>query len=199
RRLGDGLADNAQGHAAAGAVDLDCLARVGRGLHVRNDVAAARALGRAGAAGPLNGLHEDAAARPARSVAAVVVKAGHGRADNNGVEAAGAAELLLPAGDSRGFLTALELRQGVDGVLGDDDEQRGVDGVDAFAKDGALPAALTALAFLAFAKERARVLVVVAGDNASQGLAGQERLAVARVDVADLALRNRDQAAFVDT
>ena len=47
-------------------------------------------------------------------------------------------------------------------------------------------------------RNRAGVLEVVAGDDAAQGLAGRERLAVAGVDVADLALGNGHQRHLVD-
>src|SRR5262245_19882142 len=46
-----------------------------------------------------------------------------------------------------------------------------------------------------FAEERASVLEVIAHGNTSERLAWRQRIAVARVDVADLPLRNRDQRA----
>ena len=90
--------------------------------------------------------------------------------------------------------------QAVDDVLGDDHEQGQVDGVDAFAEDGPLPAALAAPADSSSPARPGRrgLLEVVAVDDAAQRLAGRQRFAVAGVDVADLALRNGDQRHLVD-
>src|SRR5262249_35667138 len=81
-------------------------------------------------------------------------------------------------------------------VLGDDDEHGEVDGVDAFAEDGPLPAALPAHAVLPSAEEGGGVLEVVAGDDAAEGLARLEHLAVAGVDRADLPLPDGDPGDF---
>src|SRR5205823_9645905 len=74
-------------------------------------------------------------------------------------------------------------------------------GVNAFTHDGPLPAALAALRVVlaaAVAQERAGILEVVAVDHAAERLAGLQRLTVAGVHVADLALRHRDQRDLVD-
>ena len=93
--------------------------------------------------------------------------------------------------------------QAVDRVLGHDREEREVDGVDAFAQDGPLPAALTQDRLCSGLvgsppRKRAGVLEVVAGNDLAQRLARQQRLAVAGVDITDLALRHRDQRHLVD-
>ena len=93
--------------------------------------------------------------------------------------------------------------EAVDHVLGEHDEEREVDRVDAFAEDGPLPAALAGDRLLVGTdlladEEAAGVLEVVAGNDAAQGLAGRQRLAVAGVDVADLALRHGHQRHLVD-
>src|SRR5262249_35288981 len=95
-----------------------------------------------------------------------------------------------------------ELAQPVDDALGNDHEQGRVDGVHALAEDGPLPAALAAgrLALLVaeLAQEGASVLKVVARPDPAEGLSWGQGRAVAGVDVADLALRNRDQRRPVD-
>ena len=65
-----------------------------------------------------------------------------GTADHDRAEAVDLAELLLPGSGGLGLARARQVGQPVDGVLGDDHEQGRVDGIDAFAEDGALPAAL---------------------------------------------------------
>ena len=127
-------------------------------------------------------------------------------ANHEGPKAVDFAECLLPAGDDLAFLRPQQMREVIDRIVGDNHEQGRVDGVDAFAKDRSLPAALAALtparrssALVAgFAQEGAGILEVIAGDDAAQGLAGRQRLAVASVDVADFALRNGHQRHLVD-
>ena len=82
-------------------------------------------------------------------------------------------------------------------------EQREVDRVDAFAQDRPLPAALAEDRLVLGARrlapqESAGILEVVAGNDLAQRLARQQRLAVACIDIADLALRHRDQRHLVD-
>ncbi len=63
---------------------------------------------------------------------------------------------------------------------------------------GALPAALPARRGGVFGlQELAGILEIVAGGDAAQCLAGGKRFAVAGIDVADLALRHRDERNFV--
>ena len=82
-------------------------------------------------------------------------------------------------------------------------EEREVDGVHAFAQDRPLPAALAgdgSCSGLTCSphQEAAGVLEVVARDHLAQRLAGRQGLAVAGIDVADLALRHRHQRDAVD-
>ncbi len=91
------------------------------------------------------------------------------------------------------------MRHAIDGVLADDHKQRRVDGIDAFAQDDPLPATLSTTRRLAADQEGAGVLEVIARHHAGQRLARLERLAVAGIDVADLALRDGDQPNLVDT
>src|SRR5262249_53678312 len=93
------------------------------------------------------------------------------------------------AAKSRGLVAQ---RAGADRVLGDDDEQRGVDRVEALAQHRALAAALAAVV-----EEAPRILEVVAVDDAAERLVGGERLAVARVDVAEPALRDEHERQLV--
>src|SRR5205085_4493227 len=113
-------------------------------------------------------------------------------ADDDGAEAVDPPQLGLPAHDRLQLAVPPLHAEAVDGVLGDDDEQGRVDGVDAFAEDGALPAALPAPrpVLAGAAQEGAGVLEVVGRGDAAERLAGRQRLAVAGVDVADLALRD---------
>jgi hypothetical protein len=89
-------------------------------------------------------------------------------------------------------------------VFRDDDKQGRVDGIHTFANNGALAAALApgksaaTVVGAASNQERLSVLEVVALDVLAQRLAGRERLAVAGVDVSDLALRDSDEPGFVD-
>ena len=88
---------------------------------------------------------------------------------------------------ARGYSTSLE------GAL-----QPNLEGV-AFAEDGALPAALAVTGVLPGPlQELLRVLGVVALDDAAERLTRRQGLAVARVDVADLSLRDCDQRGDVD-
>ena len=73
-------------------------------------------------------------------VAHGVDRAGHG-ADYHRIEAADLAQLLLPGHHVLQFALAAEV-QAEHHIFGDHDEQRQVDGVDALAQDGPLPAAL---------------------------------------------------------
>src|SRR5262249_48929762 len=109
------------------------------------------------------------------------------RSDNDRIETVNLSEPTLPI-DHRVQLGAPLQVQIVDGILGDDDEEGEVDGVHAFAENHALPAALAARRRrLAWFEKTACILKVVARGDPSQYLTGRERLAVAGVDVADLA------------
>ena len=74
----------------------------------------------------------------------VVVSTLHFGADHDGVETADLGKLLPILLDGHRLLLRLGSRQRENVVVGDDDEQGWVDGVDAFAEDRALAAALTA-------------------------------------------------------
>ena len=118
-------------------------------------------------------------------------------ADDDRAEAIDAFELALPFDERIDLVVLLEIEM-KDGVLGDDDEQGEVDGVHAFAQDGALPAALSARSGGVFGlQEFAGILEVVTVGDAAQRLAGGERFAVTGVNVADLALRHRDERDLV--
>src|SRR5207302_1688609 len=91
--------------------------------------------------------------------------------------------------------------QPIDEILRDDDKQRQVNGINAFAQDHALAAALadrTGLDPARLAVERARILEVIAGRDSAQRLARLQRLAVARVDVSNLSLRDRHEWRLVN-
>ncbi len=100
-------------------------------------------------------------------------------------------QLLLPL---EGRLTVLLSLQGqlIHLVLGDDDEQRQIHGIDPLAQDRPLPSALTEGAGFdaGSLQEGPGVLKVVRLHDAGQRLAGSQGLAAAGVDVADFALRN---------
>src|SRR5262249_40454347 len=118
-------------------------------------------------------------------------------------EAVNPLELILPAGHCLAFTRAKQLGKAVDRIFGDDHEQGRVDGIDTFAQDGPLSATLTShrrRSLLAgFSEKATGVLEMVALHDAAERLAGRQRLAVARVDVADLALRDGDEWHFVET
>src|SRR5207249_5423374 len=125
----------------------------------------------------------------------------HLPADDHWAEAVNLAELVLP-GDQRFQFPLPTDVEAVDGVLADDHEQGEVDCVHAFAEDGTLPAALAERGVIdlddALAEKAAGVLKVVAWHHAGQRLARLQRLAVAGIDVADLALRHRHKGDLVD-
>src|SRR5207244_530844 len=108
------------------------------------------------------------------------------------VEAAAVAQLLLPAYEFLELVLAAQFKV-IDLVLGDNDELRAVNGIDAFAKNSALPAALAAKLVLAGLEEALGVLKVRTFDDAGEGLARLKRVAVAGVNVADFSLRDGDQ------
>ncbi len=102
-----------------------------------------------------------------------LVFGGDGRADDDGIESADVVEFFLPADDGGQFLAAVSCR-GDRRVFGDDDEEGEVDGVNAFAKDDALAAALADGGLRATSNRRgiSGVLEIVAVDDAAEGLAG---------------------------
>ncbi len=125
-----------------------------------------------------------------------------GAADDHRIEALVLAQLVLPVDERLELLRAAGL-QAVDRVFGHDREKREVDRVDAFAQDGPLAAALAQDRLVLGARrlapqEAPGVLEVVAGNDLAQRLARRQRLAVAGIDIADLALRHRDQGHLVD-
>ncbi len=114
-----------------------------------------------------------------------------GGADDDGHEAVVLREVILPGHALAGLAAAGGA--GMHGAFGDDYEEGGIDGIHAFAEDGALAAALAALA-----QEGLGVLVAMDGDSAAECLRGAERFAIAGVEVADAALRNGDEGHHVD-
>ena len=145
--------------------------------------------------------------------------------DHDRLEAVHAAQLLLPLADRLAFLRFLNLRQCEDIVVGDDHEQRWIDGVDTFTQDRSLTTSLSArhliaetmhklrgavigVVFLQEARrdgrrqarfeERDRILQVVARDDTAECLTRRKRLSVASVHVTDLTLRDRHQPRLVD-
>ena len=123
-------------------------------------------------------------------------------ADDHGVESLVLVQLVLPV-DERLELLGSAGFEAIDRVFGHHREQGGVDRVDAFADDRPLPSALAphrlvVRADLLAAQEPPRVLEIVAAHDLAQRLARQQRLAVAGIDIADLALRHRDQRRFVN-
>jgi hypothetical protein len=67
----------------------------------------------------------------------------------------------------------------VSAAYGHDDENRGIDGINAFTEDGSLAAALTEVGFIAGAvEEGAGILEVVALGDAAERLARRQWLAV---------------------
>ncbi len=189
--LGNCRTDDAHDLAALGALDGAPFARVAGAHHER--LAAARALhlhlGLVGLARPLLARHR-------LQVGGGFHRAQRG-ADDHRAEPVHLRQFLLPAHQALQFL-AFVLRQPIDGILADDDEQGGIDRVHAFTQDRALPAALAAAHRLVPEQEAAGVLEVVARRDPAERLARLERFAVAGIDVADLALRNGDQAHLVD-
>src|SRR5262249_33503239 len=107
---------------------------------------------------------------------------------------------LLPVHER--FQLALSLQvEPIDHVFGDHDEQSQVNGINAFAEDGSLPAALAQLGGVLVCRltqEGSSVLKVVASNHAPQSLAGLQRLTISRVDITDLALRHGHQGNFMD-
>ena len=123
-------------------------------------------------------------------------------ADDHRVEPLVLVQLVLPVDERLQLLRAAGF-QAVDGVFGHDGVEGEVDRVDAFAQDRALATALTQNRLLLGARRLAAqeapgVLKVVARNNSAQRLARRQGLAVAGVNVADLALRHRDQGHLVD-
>jgi len=114
-----------------------------------------------------------------------------GALEDDWAEAGALADHLRHVAEDAG-VAAID-RQVVHLVLGDDDELHQVDGVGPFAQDLALRAALAAVA-----EEGAHVLEVDRGGVGGERLRRAERLAVAREDVADLALRDGHQRRGVD-
>src|SRR5882724_11487479 len=99
-----------------------------------------------------------------------------------------------------------QLPQCIGEFFGDDDEQRRVDRIDAFAKDRELATTLPDVLQWVFSvarlwqamlphQERPGVLKIVARHHAAERLARRQRLAVAGIDIANSALRHRDQRA----
>src|SRR5205085_10909986 len=120
-------------------------------------------------------------------------------ADHHRVESALLAQLLLPADKLLQLAPALDVQM-VNHVFGDHEEERQVNRIDAFAQDRALAATLSSRAFVVparLAEKCAGILEVIAIDHARQRLAGLERLAVTRVHVADLPLRDHYQRQLV--
>src|SRR5262249_37302762 len=120
-------------------------------------------------------------------------------ANDDGAEAVELAQLVLPVDQRFQLALALDVEP-VDDILRDHHEQRQVDGVDAFTKDGPLSAALTGhgLGRAGSAEEGVGVLEVVARHDPAERLARLEHVAVAGVDIADLALGNGDERHSVD-
>ena len=123
-------------------------------------------------------------------------------ADDHRIEALVLAQLVLPVDQRLQLLRAAGF-EAVDRVFGHDREERDVDRVDTFAQDRPLPPALTQDRLVLGARrlaaqEAAGILEIVAGNDLAQRLARQQRLAVTGVDIADLALRHRDQRHLVD-
>lgn len=110
---------------------------------------------------------------------------------DDGIEAVDTLQLLLPVVVLP--LVPLLDRPTEDLVFGDHDEERQVDRIDALPEDGALPSSLSL-----GAQKRLCVLEMVAVDDAAQRLSRRQRHTVAGVDVADLALRDRDERLRVD-
>jgi hypothetical protein len=113
--------------------------------------------------------------------------------DHNRAEALDLLQLLLPTGDHAGLVAALV--EFVALVLGDHDEQGGVDRVHAFAEDRTLAATLPSGSPL---QKHLGVLVVVAVHHPAERLPRTQRLSVAGINVADLALGNGDQRGRVN-
>ncbi len=182
---------SAQGQERLGVLEVVVVLLAGRGLHLgRDDLA--RADGRA----VMNADHADVVALLAKRHAAGRIDlrrnpaAGRAVADHDRVEPAHGQQLGLPGAVLR--LVVLLDRPAVGLALGNHHEQRHVDRVDALAQEAPLPAALALVV-----QERRSVLEVVAVDHLAQRLRRRQRLAVAGVDVADLAFGDRHQPLLV--
>ena len=124
-------------------------------------------------------------------------------ADHHRAEAVELGQLVLPADQRLELLLVAPVSQAVDVVLGDHTNSARLMAYTPSRRIGPLAAALAARRLLVGAdrsptRNAAGVLEVVAGDDAAQRLARRQRLAVAGVDVADLALRNRHQRHLMD-
>ncbi len=112
-------------------------------------------------------------------------------ADDDWLEAVHVAQKHLP------FLTLGDFfvadRSGVHAVFGNDDEEREIDRIDAFAQNRALAATLPALI-----QECRRILKRVALNCFSERLDWRQGAAVAGVDVADAAFGNLHERLLVD-
>src|SRR5262249_4293494 len=110
------------------------------------------------------------------------------------------AQLVMPGHERFQLLTALQV-QTIHLVFSDDEKQGQVQRVDAFAENGPLPTALAEQALVPLPRlpeEGVSVLKIIAENDPAERLAGRERLAVAGINVANLALRHRDQGHLVN-
>src|SRR5262245_49348239 len=113
------------------------------------------------------------------------------KANHQRCEALNCFELVLPLAVLLLVLFPNPSRKNL--VFGDDDKQGQVDREDAFAQDGPLPSTLAVAA-----QKRLRVLKVIAVHDPSESLRRRKWVAVASVDVADLAFGNHNERLFVD-
>ena len=89
--------------------------------------------------------------------------------NDNGIKTTAFGKFFAPLIGGFGFLAVEQLPQCVDARLGDDDEHRQVDGVDTFAEDRALAAALAEGRVGSIAAQKAAgILKVVAGNDSAQ-------------------------------
>ena len=146
----------------------------------------------------VNGHDADAVDRHGFSGRQLIFR-GDERADDDGIESSDVVHLFLPADDCCQFLPPGHFKA-VNAILGNDDEQGEIDGVNAFAEDHALPAALADRGLRGFgiAEEFTGVLEEIAVDDPAEGLAGRQRFAVPRIHISDFSLRNDDQRNLVD-